>query len=631
MNKEKMLIWLPSPLGDTIMATAALEAFREHFANSQITFFASDVTREILTPCQFNDNWLKPESSNPFVIAEQLKKHNFDKVILLKNSFGCAMAAWFANIKHRIGYVRDFRGLFLTDKLHPVKLSNYKCTKNGRYKPVSMVDYYLAIAQHVGCNIDNRQMSLSVSEKPLDIDLSLRPNKPTVILVPGGGFGPSKCWPKERFAETADWLIENYHANILISVAPNSTERKIASAICQLSKHNLINLDDKKLDLNQLKTIFSNADLVITNDTGPRHIATALGRNVICLLGPNDPILADTNSPNEVQIIGEAPCAPCLKPICKKPVHYCMESISVKNVCNIAKAFLDGENISQYQKPVQLFAGNSESFQIDKSHQQNFAKTGLKSIDDIFNFSSGKNLHKSGLASYKNRTEFEIDGRIFFMKRYSRPPISVQIKNWLCHKKIITCGQIDFEISQKLKKSGINTVKTVCYGWELNKSLEKRSFSITEKIADSESLEQKLPNYVTGSQSPENRAKKITFLNQLAKYIKRFHNAGFRHRDLYLCHIFYDSDNTFSLIDLARVFKPTLLAKKYLIKDLTQLYYSSKASNFTKADKLRFYLAYMNQQSLTSKDKRTIAKIKIKAAKMAKHDIKHGRVIPFEN
>ena len=217
------------------------------------------------------------------------------------------------------------------------------------------------------------------------------------------------------------------------------------------------------------------------------------------------------------------------------------------------------------------------------------------------------------------------------MKRYSKPPISVQIKNWLCHKKIITCGQIDFEISKKLQKAGINTVETICYGWQLNQLLEKRSFSVTKKIADSESLEQKLPSYVTDSQTPENKAKKAIFINQLAKYIKKFHDAGFRHRDLYLCHIFYDGDSTFSLIDLARIFKPTLLAKKYLIKDLTQLYYSSKASNFTKTDKLRFYFTYMDQKSLTTRDKRIIAMIKNKALKMAKHDKKHGRSIPFKN
>ncbi|NIT23694.1 MAG: hypothetical protein GTN53_14430, partial [Candidatus Aminicenantes bacterium] len=70
------------------------------------------------------------------------------------------------------------------------------------------------------------------------------------------------------------------------------------------------------LSLGELKALFSIADLVISNDTGPRHIAIALGRKVVTLFGPNNPIWTNTNYENEIQIIGNVHCAPCSKPKC---------------------------------------------------------------------------------------------------------------------------------------------------------------------------------------------------------------------------------------------------------------------------------------------------------------------------
>ena len=80
---------------------------------------------------------------------------------------------------------------------------------------------------------------------------------------------------------------------------------------------------------------------MITNDTGPRHIAIAFGRRVITLFGPNNPGWTETGSENEIQIIGEAACAPCDKPVCKKSEHLCMEAITVEMVCEAAEKLLE--------------------------------------------------------------------------------------------------------------------------------------------------------------------------------------------------------------------------------------------------------------------------------------------------
>ncbi len=78
---------------------------------------------------------------------------------------------------------------------------------------------------------------------------------------------------------------------------------------------------------------------------------------------------------------------------------------------------------------------------------------------------------------------------------------------------------------------------------------------------------------------------KRNFLERLAAFIKKFHETGYRHRDLYLAHIFYGDSGEFYLIDLARAFKPRLFEERYRVKDLAQLYYSAPKRYFTMCDR----------------------------------------------
>ena len=327
-------------MGDAILCTPALRAIRKHFKSCEISFFAKGVVREVLSPSSFNDRWLEQRTENPFAIAKLFRKHKFTHAIFFKNSFASALAVSLAGIPSRIGYAREGRGLLLTDKLYPAKLAN------GKFKPISMIDYYLAIASWLGCETDDRKLELPLEaqdEQRLCGKLPgvLNPNGPVVVIVPGGAFGPSKCWASERFAQTADWLISNFNATVAISVASNPIEKQIAKKICESSKHKLINLAEMAISLGELKALLSIAELVISNDTGPRHIAIALGRKVVTLFGPNNPAWTDTGYENEIQIVGDAPCAPCGRPICKEPEHLCMQAITVEMACGAAKELLE--------------------------------------------------------------------------------------------------------------------------------------------------------------------------------------------------------------------------------------------------------------------------------------------------
>jgi heptosyltransferase-2 len=340
MNSQRLLIWLPSPLGDAIMATPALNAFRSNLPDVSITFLTSRFTREILSPSPFCDNWLDLKDS--FLgNYKQIKSGTYDSLILLKNSFSSALTAWLVKIPRRIGYASDMRAFLLTDPIDPFR------NEQRKLMPVPMIDYYLRIARILAMTSDSKKTCLCVTAEQRESMLDKLPqlrslDNPLVILVPGGAFGPSKLWPLDRYAELADRLHENYQATVLLSVAPARKEMDIAEAICEQTKSNPINLGKTPLDGGQFKALFNVANLVITNDTGPRHIAIGLDKPVVSLFGPNNPKWTQSWHEKEIQIFGWAPCVPCDKPVCRQKQHLCMESITVNEVFDAAAKFLSG-------------------------------------------------------------------------------------------------------------------------------------------------------------------------------------------------------------------------------------------------------------------------------------------------
>lgn len=618
-------------MGDAILCTPALRAVRRQFNSCRITLLANATVRELLSPSHLNDRWLEEQSKNPFAIAKRLRPHGFTHAILFKNSFASALAVFLAGIPARIGYAREGRGVLLTDKLHPPRQAG------GRFKPLPMTDYYLAIASWLGASTADETLELLTDPQEYENVRAKLPEVttragPIVIIIPGGAFGPSKFWPAERFAQTADWLIDNYKATVIISVTSTPPEKRIAEEICAASRHKLFSLAETPLSLGELKALFSKVDLVISNDTGPRHIATASGRKVITLFGPNDPAWTDTGCDNEIQIVGNVPCAPCQKPVCKAVKHLCMQAITVEMVCDAAKKLL--ENTDREEAVIKArpnFIETSESFFVDPWYEGALSKLGLISIEAVFSFSSAKNLYKNNLARYRSRLEFEIDSpsTAVFLKRYDKPPISVQLKNWLRHRARASCGLLEFETATQLATMGINTPRVVSYGEQWGTFFEERSFIITERIPNGESLERKVPECFKSPATVENLEQRTDFIAELTLFVKKFHETGYRHRDLYLSHIFYGDNGRFHLIDLARAFRPIVLRKRFQIKDIAQLHYSAPAEYFSWTDRLRFYLAYVGQSKLARKDKVFIRRVLNRAKRMARHDRRHNRPVPF--
>jgi len=279
----------------------------------------------------------------------------------------------------------------------------------------------------------------------------------------------------------------------------------------------------------------------------------------------------------------------------------------------------------------QKFVEISKSLFIEPDYKTAFSKLGLTSIDAVFSFNVGQNLAKDNLARHRSRLQFEINPppTTAFLKRYDNPPVLAQFKNWLCHRKISSMSRCDFEPTNKLAAAGVNTPKTISYGEQWGWIFEKRSFIITEKIANAESLERKLPDCFNKPTTVEKLKLRRAFIAQLASFVKKFHATGYRHRDLYFSHIFHGDNGQLHLIDLARAFKPIVFAERFRIKDIAQVYYSAPGRYFSKTDRLRFYLGYIGHNKLTTKDKLFIRKVINKVKRMALHDRKHGKCVPF--
>ena len=277
----------------------------------------------------------------------------------------------------------------------------------------------------------------------------------------------------------------------------------------------------------------------------------------------------------------------------------------------------------------QNFIKINDNFHIDGDYVDAFKKLDLVSLDSIFDFKGGQNLIKSNLAKHRARIQFQLDGTTMFLKRYDRTPMISQLKNWISHFSRSATADFDRKPCHMLTQDGIGTPKVIAWGSRWGKIFEKRSFIISEEIPNAQSLEKKLPDFFYQDHSKQNQHQRADFINSLADFARRFHRTGFRHRDFYLAHIFMDTDGKFFLIDLHRAFKPLPYRFRFRIKDIAQLYYSSPGKYITRSDRLRFYLRYRQRSKLTFLDKLFIWSVKTKAWRMADHDIKHGRDVPF--
>ena len=223
---RRLLIVMPTWLGDCVMATPTLRAFRQLFPDAHIKAMVSRNIRPVLDATPWIDAFVtvRGRRRDPVSLSRRLMRGGFDTAVLLPNSFRTAALVAMAGIPKRVGYDRDGRGLLLTDRLLPRKDA-------GGYIPVPALDSYLGLARYLGTRDADTTMRLFTRpEDDATADAMLRGSgfdpdseQPLILLNPGAQK-PVKRWSTDRFAEVADRCARRWDARVAVTGSPEEAD-----------------------------------------------------------------------------------------------------------------------------------------------------------------------------------------------------------------------------------------------------------------------------------------------------------------------------------------------------------------------------------------------------------------------
>ena len=277
---KKILVIRIDEIGDVILTTPVLRALKKRFPGASLTMLMKDQTKELLLTNPNVDNiiiarsWFKEKFSlrDFFQLINQLKKQKFDLTVELHTDPRNILLGFLAS-RYVIGF--GYRGFgFLLDK-------------KAHYRKKHIIEQNLDVVRLVGADADAR-LELFFSKKDeekINAVVKEEKSKKLICINPGTGR-KNKFWLNERWAALADILIGKYKASITFTGSKD--EKELIAAIQKKMKHPSRDLTGK-LALLELAALIKKCDLFLGPDTGPLHIARAVGTNLIGLFGPVDP------------------------------------------------------------------------------------------------------------------------------------------------------------------------------------------------------------------------------------------------------------------------------------------------------------------------------------------------------
>ena len=328
---KKIVIRFPNWIGDFIMALPVLEDIKKNSPFSVISVLLKEHLKDLLKNNPHVDEITFLKKSKKETI-KTLKDKNFDCGLLLTNSFSSAYLFYKANIKNKIGYRKDFRSIFLNKSL---KFDNQKIHQIQKYKK---------LLKFLNIDTSNTKPKLYIDEpdkktaKKILLDNGYNKEKKIIAINPFAAYGIAKCWPIDRYKKLASKILDD--DSCVVVFIGDQLAREPINEICDDLLPRAINLAGKTT-LNELVSVINEADLFITNDSGPMHIASALKKPLIAIFGSTSEILTGPYH-NEIIINKNVNCSPCFKRVC--PIDFrCMKSISVDDVFKKTKECLDAK------------------------------------------------------------------------------------------------------------------------------------------------------------------------------------------------------------------------------------------------------------------------------------------------
>ena len=323
---NKILIVKPSSLGDIVHSLPFLNAIKTRFPNSPIHWVVAKGFEGLLDGHPMidrlwvinKDTWKKIKNvkgtiSELKTLSQDLKKEKYDLVIDLQGLLRSGMITAATGARLRIGFkeAREGSRFFYTHKI-----------EGG--KDIHAVDRYLKIAAFLGCD----STDISFPFPPSEVPSSFHVNKDYAVIVPGARW-KTKRWPEEEFGQlTARLPLQSV-------IVGSAADKYISGLIVSLSQGKALSLAGKT-SLKELIGIMRDAKFVVSNDSGPMHIAAALGIPVFAIFGPTDPARTGPYGTTHTIIKSDAPCAPCFRRTCDD--GQCLKSVSADKVFEIIKS-----------------------------------------------------------------------------------------------------------------------------------------------------------------------------------------------------------------------------------------------------------------------------------------------------
>lgn len=313
----KILVRLPTWLGDAIMATPFLAELRAQYADAQFCFVGSAVSAALLRrdfpTARFVVDNTKQSKIRLLALAQLAKElGRFDIAFSLQNSFLSALLLYLTRSPIRIGTANEMRSILLSHSM-------------PKQKNLHQVQRYYELLRPLGLGGGEAGELVLFASR----DGASHPTK-RVGINTGGAFGSAKRWSKTHFVATARALLMQGVDVVLVGGTDDvPTNIEIERELAHQNLHNLTG----KTSIEQLIDTIAGLNLFITNDSGPMHIAAALEIPLIALFGPTD--YTETSpwkAQNAILLSKNLPCAPCKKRSCPLGHHACMETLQAQEV-----------------------------------------------------------------------------------------------------------------------------------------------------------------------------------------------------------------------------------------------------------------------------------------------------------
>ncbi|MDD5439369.1 MAG: lipopolysaccharide heptosyltransferase II [Candidatus Omnitrophica bacterium] len=337
MIPNRILIWEPNWIGDVLFSTPFIRTIRMRFPDAYIACITVPSCREILEAnpridevLLFDERTVNRGIMKKIDFIRELRKKRFDTVILLHRSLTRAIVASLGGISERIGYRYPKRNLFLTVKAAPGPT------------PVHRVENFLTLARAIGAGDGTPELEFYY--KPEDenyIRRFLKEHKISsddvvIVINPGGNWEP-KRWHIQRYIELCRELLKKPRVKLVVSGA-----RQDVGLYLQIQEALSVPIFSLagRISLRQLGALLKRADLMISGDSGPLHVALALKRKAIALFGPTSPSLTGPLGAPDCRIIAkDVGCAiPCYRVSCRD--RRCMNAIEVHEVVRAVEEML---------------------------------------------------------------------------------------------------------------------------------------------------------------------------------------------------------------------------------------------------------------------------------------------------